>query len=116
VVSPDFVSKLEEGLRHIPPDWDIVYMSKMNPIGKNIGHGILHLEVDTTATKNIGTWGYLIKERYVRFLYGFLEHMTDQIDSQINRTFSSHKAYCFENSLVATEGASIIDGMEHHKL
>lgn len=116
VVTPTFVSDLEERLKHVPHDWDIVYMSKMYPIGKHIGHGIIHLEVDPTATKNFGTWGYLIKEKYVRFLYGFLEHMTDQIDAQINRTFGTHKAYCFENPLVVTHGVkSTIEGMEHHK-
>lgn len=114
VVPPTFLHDLEQRLKHVPHDWDIVYMSKMYPIGKDIGHGIIHLKVDPTATKNFGTWGYLIKEKYVRFLYGFLEHMTDQIDAQINRTFGSHQAYCFKDPLVVTQGVkSTIESMEY---
>ena len=116
VVAPNFLSDLEQRLQYIPPDWDIVYMSKMHPVGTEIRPDIIHLEVDPTATKNFGTWGYLIKEKYIEFLLGFLEHMTDQIDAQINRTFGTHKAYCFKDPLVRTQGVnSTIELMEHHK-
>lgn len=117
IIPKDFNTILEERLKHVPHDWDVVYMSKGYPEGKNIGHGVIRLSVEPTATKSFGTWAYIIKERYVKYLHGFLEHMTDQIDAQINRTFGTHKAYCFDGGVITTQHVnSTIADMENHIL
>jgi len=107
-----FLTELAERLSRVP-EWDIIYMSKMNPIGKRLGHGLIRLKRDPTARKNIGTWAYLIKEKCVRRLVALLEDMKDQIDAQINQEFDTMRAYCFEGAFVSTQNnGSEIEAME----
>ena len=95
------------------PEWDVVYFSKMSPIGTDLGDGLIHLKRDPNALKNHGTWAYIIKEKCIRRLYDLLQQMTDQVDAQINQEFDTMRAYCFNCNFVVTQAVdSTIANME----
>lgn len=111
-VKPDFLEEFDRRMKNVP-EWDVVYFSKMFPVGDNIGNDLIHLKRDPNAVKNHGTWAYIIKEKCIRRLFDLLEHMMDQVDAQINQEFDTMKAYCFNCNFVVTQAVtSTIANME----
>jgi GR25 family glycosyltransferase involved in LPS biosynthesis len=103
MIPATFLDDLYIRMKDVPQNWDILYMSKMLPVGKEIAPGLLKLEPNTHCVKNIGTWAFLIRRSFLLPLFNALEKMTEELDGQTQLMFDKYNAYCFDPPFLYTQ-------------
>jgi len=121
IIPKDFYARLAEISSEIPENWDILFMSKYsgenpNRENPNVSEHMKRIEKDTTATMNMGMWGFIVKNDSIRSkILPVLEQMTDAIDIQLNRHADKLNMYVVEPPIIrmdASHGDSTIKGMD----
>jgi GR25 family glycosyltransferase involved in LPS biosynthesis len=105
---PDFQDILQDTLRDVPKDWDIIYLSKNGKIAATPVTSIISkLKKQEDSASNFGTWAQIYRVRFLKEeLLPYLKNMTDEIDTQIVRKFDEWNAYCYIPSLVLIQPGS----------
>jgi GR25 family glycosyltransferase involved in LPS biosynthesis len=112
----DFYRELERVASEIPDDWDIVFMRKYIIKASPVSDNIQKLEKDITSSKNMGMWGYIVKNSSIQSkILPVLEQMTDAIDLQLGRNADIINMYLVDPPIIdfhASHGDSTIKKMD----
>lgn len=98
----DIRSILQKTLTDVPDDWDIIYLSKGGEfVADKFTEFIAKLKKTTDGRSNFGTWAQIYRVGFLKEkMLPYLEIMSDELDSQINRKFDEWNAYCYNPPLV----------------
>jgi GR25 family glycosyltransferase involved in LPS biosynthesis len=101
---PDFLEVSDvwhQVYKHVPTDWDMVYLGITNPYGPMIAPGVRKLETKVGGGANWGTHAYVVRQGSLKTkLLPWLEHMVDAIDEQYNLKFSEWNVYAVEPNII----------------
>lgn len=98
---PDFSTKLQTLLREVPPDWDIIYLDKVNPKATPVTGSVHKFEKQMTASNNWGNWAYIVRHRSLKDkILPKLEFMIDPVDLQLHKFADTLNIYLAKPSLV----------------
>jgi hypothetical protein len=105
---PDFQDILQDTLKDVPKDWDIIYLSKGGKVvASPVTSIISKLKKEEDSASNFGTWAQIYRVRFLKEeLLPYLKNMTDEIDTQIVRKFDEWNAYCYIPPLVLLQRGS----------
>jgi GR25 family glycosyltransferase involved in LPS biosynthesis len=116
IIPKDFYTRFAAISSEIPENWDILFMRKYGGENPNISEHIKRIEKDTTATMNMGMWGFIVKNDSIQSkILPFLEQMVDAIDLQLNRYADKINMYVVDPPLISMDAShddSIIKGMD----
>jgi len=94
----------EQCSRHIPNDWDIVWLGIWKPYGEDVAPGVMKLKSDTRIRVNLGTFAYVVRHGSIKHkILPWFEHMIDAWDEQMNLKFNEWNCY----ALVPKRSSSI---------
>jgi GR25 family glycosyltransferase involved in LPS biosynthesis len=104
IIPADFYTRFAAISSEIPDDWDIIFMRKYNEKATPVSEHIKRLEKDVTAGKNMGMWGFIVKNDSIRSnILPFLEQMTDAIDLQLGRHADKINMYLVDPPLISMD-------------
>jgi len=104
VIPADFYTRLAAISSEIPEDWDILFLRKYVEKTRPVSAHIKRLERDTTASKNIGMWGFIVKNASIQTkILPVLEQMTDAIDLQLGRHADRIRMYLVDPPLISMD-------------
>jgi GR25 family glycosyltransferase involved in LPS biosynthesis len=101
IIPNDFYTRFAAVTSDIPDDWDIIFMRKFVIKAKPVTSKIKKLEKDITSSKNMGMWGFIVKNTSIKTkILPVLEQMTDAIDFQLGRHANSINMYLVDPPII----------------
>lgn len=91
--------------RHIPLDWDVVYLDVVNPNGRSLGNNIMKLRYKIgPGAGNWGTHAYIVRHGSIKKkILPWLSHMIDAIDEQYKRKFNTWNVYAVVPGIITLD-------------
>ena len=103
-IPADFYTRFAAISSEVPDDWDILFMRKYVEKVTPVSPHIKRLEKDITASKNIGMWGFIVKNDSIQSkILPVLEQMTDAIDLQLGRHADKINMYLVDPPLISMD-------------
>ena len=115
-IPKDFYAKLSAVSSEIPDDWDYIFMRKYIVKSHSVTTHIQRLEKDLTSSKNIGMWGFIVKNSSIKTkILPVLENMTDAVDLQLAKYADKINMYLIDPPIInmdISHNDSIIKDMD----
>jgi len=100
-IPKDFYTKLSAVTSEIPDDWDYIFMRKYIVKSRPITTHVQRLEKDVTSSKNIGMWGFIVKNSSIKTkILPVLENMTDAVDLQLAKYADKINMYLIDPPII----------------
>lgn len=94
----------ESTYRHIPLDWDVVYLDISKPQGTTHSNNVMKLSYKRGG--NWGTHAYIVRHGSIKKkILPWLAHMMDAIDDQYHRKFSTWNVYAVVPGIISLDPA-----------
>jgi GR25 family glycosyltransferase involved in LPS biosynthesis len=87
--------------RHIPANWDMIWLRMWKPIGTDVAPGIIKLQSDPRIRANLGTFAYVVRHGAIHGkILPMLKYMNDAFDEQVNVHFNEWNCYVLHPGII----------------
>lgn len=91
----------EQLCRHIPANWDMIWLRMWKPIGTDVAPGIIKLQSDPRIRANLGTFAYVVRHGAIHGkILPSLKYMNDAFDEQVNLHFNEWNCYVLHPGII----------------
>jgi GR25 family glycosyltransferase involved in LPS biosynthesis len=103
VIPADFMQKLQGVVAHLPRDWDILYLDKVNPKSEKVNEHVHKFTKQMTTHNNWGNWAYIVRNKNLKDrILPLLEFMIDPVDIQLHKFADYLNIYLAVPSLITS--------------
>jgi GR25 family glycosyltransferase involved in LPS biosynthesis len=87
--------------KHIPSDWDVIWLRMWKVHGDDVAPGVVKLKTDTRVRVNLGTFAYVVRHGSLKSkILPHLKLMNDAFDEQMNLKFQDWNCYVFNPGII----------------
>ena len=94
IIPKNFFKKFNSYSKHIPNDWDIIFLGGVRISGKHITKNIIKaVSTPNNIMNNCGLYAYIVNKHSAQKLINKCNPINNYIDIQINRHYNTLNAY-----------------------